>query len=133
MKISETNKDNSLSTILFIVICFLCVSAFSDTRAYNSRDSMHKDLTYEYHVNHLNAVLWNNNPLSSLQKICFFINCNAAHNLFKASFKIANENRQITQIIIQLSEIYLNIKPAIQNRIYNHLIQHDNGEPPFLS
>jgi hypothetical protein len=129
----RNDTSHSIGTILFFVLCLLCISAFSNTSVNQTSHSIQHVFLNEFPSNHVTAIILRDVEIPSQQKSCLSIRYNTNYNLFDESHKIAADNRTLNQKIILLHKTQLLIKPLPLCRFYFHRFLSDTEEPPILS
>ena len=128
----KEDMPNYLGTILFIVLFFLFVSAFSNKSVNQTSGACRYELQSEFHANSAKAIVADAIQLPSVQKICLSLLCSANFDLFSEIHKTAYTNK-ITQRFILLQQTRLLIKPLLLFRFCFCIIPPDTEELPVLS
>ena len=128
----KEDTANFFGTILFIVLFFLFVSAFSNKSSNQTSGACRYELQSEFHVNSAKAIVADVIQLPSVQKICLSLLCSANFDLFSNIHKTAYTNK-ITHRFILLQQTRLLIKPILLCRFCFYIIPPDTEEPPVLS
>ncbi len=133
MKNQIEDISNYLGRVLFIVLFFLLIAAFSDRSVQKSNDGVQSKFISEWQADGAKAVVTDAGQLPLFQKNWISSIDKLNHYLFNTSLKQSAEDRRIAQRIISLRQTELVIKPLSICRFYYHLFPIVAEDVPILS
>ena len=133
----KEDTDQNLGTIIFIILFFLFVIAFSNNRASHTSSSAKCSLYFEEvfgdFSSHSNAILYKSVKLPDLQEYCECALHITSLNPFSIQNKISDYNRRIAQNFILNKKTKLSTGPVLLLKLYYHLPSNKDDNLPVLS
>jgi|ERR1035437_342068 hypothetical protein len=130
---SKENKNDHLSSAIFIVLLFFFISAFSHPQ---ERPCHHKiyqpELVSELRTNTVAVYLYFQHPSYQKSQVSSFAD-KMNFKIFNAHFKVLADNSAIYLKIIALQKVEIGIKPLVIQRFYHPYLCIDSEDLPILS